>query len=219
MSKTNPTVSDETELTHLLIEIKNILRESIQSVSRIKDALEKFGLNVIDRLGAFQSQFEELQKEVKKIEALEVSIRGLRFTTKETLEKLIERVLELEKIVKSKPSVEGIIVQEAEEPKTPVRETQLVYVKQEANKSATENILRNLAKAVSEQMPAGNLITKIAETRDTLMSWTPHHPVFYEMHEWIQRIKHLPRNKPIPPEDANKLIKDIDNWITRIIKE
>ncbi len=219
MAKKISSASDESEINRSLIEVKNILYESVQSLSKIKDAIEQFGLSVIERLGVFQNQLEELQKNSKKIDALEVSIRGLRFTTKETLEKLIERVLDLEKTVKNKPTVEGIIVQEVETPQTIDKEAKPVYVKNKANKTATENILKNLARAVSEQTQAGFLINKIAETRDTLMSWTPHHPVFYEMHEWIQKIKHMPKNKPIPPEDANMLIKDIDDWLNRIIKD
>lgn len=216
MSKRGSRSSDESGLNQSLIEVKNILNETVQNLTKIKDTLERFGLSVIERLGGFQNQFEELQKNVKKIEALEVSIRGLRFTTKEALEKLIERVLELEKIVKSKPSVEEIKIQEVEEPPVEINATTPVYIKRDANRTATENILKNLAKAVGEQTPAANLIAKIAETRDTLMSWTPHHPVFYEMHEWIQKIKRMPRNKPIPPEEADNLIKDIDNWLNRI---
>jgi len=210
---------DESKFEQTLIEIKNALQENIKNLAKIKEALEKFGLSVIDRLGLFQNQFDELQKNISKLDSLEVSIRGLRFTTKETLEKLIDRVLELEKIVKSKPSVEGIVVQEIEEPQPTVKETARGAVRQEANKTATANTLNSLGNAVRDQLNAGELINKIAETRDTLMSWVPHHPVFYEMHEWIQKIKHFPKNKPIPPEYANKLLKDLDSWLNRIIKE
>ncbi|MEM2110052.1 MAG: hypothetical protein QW327_06185 [Candidatus Odinarchaeota archaeon] len=210
---------DESKLEQSLIEIKNVLQENIKNFSKVKEALEKFGLSVIDRLGLVQNQLDEFQKNISKLDSLEVSIRGLRFTTKETLEKLIDRVLELEKIVKSKPSVEGIVVQEIEEPQPQVKETARGTVRQEANKTATENTLNSLGKAVREQLTAGELINKIAETRDTLMSWVPHHPVFYEMHEWIQKIKHLPKNKPIPPEYANKLLKELDSWLNRIVKE
>lgn len=200
-----------------LVEIKTVFQETNKSFISVKDTFEKFGLSVIERLGVFQNQFEEIQKNLKKIDTLEMTVRGLRFTTKETLEKLIERVLELEKDVKNKPNVEAIVVQEVEEPETKTKEAVRKTVKIDSTKTATENTLLDLSQAIKEQISADELIKKIAETRDNLMSWTPHHPVFYEMHEWMQKIKHLPKNKPITSNYANQLLKDINDWLKRII--
>ncbi|MHA1409844.1 MAG: hypothetical protein ACTSQY_06005 [Candidatus Odinarchaeia archaeon] len=202
-----------------VLEIKSVVKQNNENITTVKNALEKIGLSMIDALGKFKSDFEELKKLLKRLDSIEITLRGLRFTTKDTLEKLIERVLELEKLIKNKPKVDTIVVQEIEEKEAPLTKTMRRKIpKGTANDTATENALNNLKEAIKQQVTAEELVNKIADTRDTLMTWTPHHPVFYEMREWIQAIKYYPKNQPIPPKDANKLLKDINNWLKRLLK-
>ncbi|MHA1835743.1 MAG: hypothetical protein ACTSYQ_02265 [Candidatus Odinarchaeia archaeon] len=202
-----------------VIELRTIIKENNENISRIKEVLEKLGLTIVNSLGNLKDEIAEIKKLFKKIDSFEVTLRGLRFTTKDTLEKLVERVLELEKIIKKKPKVESIVVEEvsAEEEKKKLPEKK--REKEIASQTATENTLNSLIQIIKDQVPASELINKIAETRDTLMSWTPHHPVFYEMFEWMQKIKHYPKKDPIPPKEAEKLLNDMGDWLKRLLKK
>ena len=207
-------------LERSVIEIKSLTKENYKNILSMKDALEKFGLGIVDNLGKFKSEFDDLKNQLSKLDAFEITLRGLRFTTKETLEKMTERIFELEKIVKDTPKVDAIVVQEIEEKDTTLNKSPKIKIPRgTANETATENTFQTLMDYIKQQIPAAELTNRIAETRDTLMSWAPHHPAFYEMMDWIQKVKRFPKNEPIPAKEANQLLKDIEDWLSRMTKK
>jgi hypothetical protein len=219
MSKKENEDITESSIERDLIEVKSLVKENYNNIRSMKQALEKLGLGVVDTLGKFKTDFEDLRKYLTKLDSFEITLRGLRFTTKETLEKLINRILEVEKIIKDTPKVDAIVVQEVQEKEVPVKtKTSKIIPKISADDTATVNTLHNLRDFIKQQIPIAELVNRIEDTRDTLMSWTPHHPVFYEMREWISKIKRLPKNQPLPPNESNQLLKDIENWLERLVE-
>ena len=184
----------------------------------VKSALETLGLKLIDRFGGMEGLLEETRESLGKLENIEITLRGLRFTFKDSLEKFSERFSKFEESMRKASAI-------------PVEKPKKVEVKTQMKKeiaakaadtspasTATEEVLGKLATDAKSGMSSGRLSKRIVESRDMIMGWSPYHPTLWDMHEWSLRVKQSASNKPINPTMLNKLLLKINEWKVRLLK-
>ncbi|MFX0097346.1 MAG: hypothetical protein ACFE7E_06255 [Candidatus Hodarchaeota archaeon] len=213
----NEKARDE-RIEEALAEVKSAIQESKDMLEIVKSALETLGLKLIDRFSGMEGLLEETREALSKLENIEITLRGLRFTFTDTLKKFAERFSELESSVKKATTIP------VEKPEEVEAKTQLkMEVPAEATDAspaatATEEVLSKLSRDAKSGMSAERLSKKIVESRDMIMSWSPYHPTLWDMHEWSLRVKQSPSNKPIDATMLNKLLIKINEWKARLLR-
>jgi len=200
-----------------VLKLKDSLEEIKTNVLSIRNALEKVGLTIIEKSSSLESIREEVKEQSKRVDNLEIAIRGLRFTLKEGLKAIEKYLKNMLDAIKGKEVKKEDMKVEHEEIKVENE------VKEEPSMSppalATEEVLNRLSSFVKSQKSVEEVVNKIAETRDMIMKWTPYHPVLYEMHEWMQKIKKLSNKNTILDVDlVSSLLTKIEEWKARILK-
>ncbi|MFX1351312.1 MAG: hypothetical protein ACFFA1_03730 [Promethearchaeota archaeon] len=175
-------------------------------------------MKLIDRFSGMEGLLEETRESLGKLENIEITLRGLRFTFKDTLEKFAERFSKLEESVRKATAI-PIVKPEEVEVKTQTEKGVAVKAADiSPAATATEEVLSKLSKDAKSGMSAERLSKRIVESRDMIMSWSPYHPTLWDMHEWSLRVKQSPSNKPINPTMLNKLLLKINEWRARLLK-
>lgn len=184
----------------------------------VKSALETLGLKLIDRFSGMEGLLEETRDALGRLENIEITLRGLRFTVKESLEKFADRFGVLEEKVRRATAIS------AEEPKKIEAEAKsekkitAEVVDATPAATATEDVLSKLAADAKSGMSSSRLSKRIRESRDMIMGWSPYHPALWDMHEWSLRVKQSSANKPISPTMLNQLLMKINEWKVRLLK-
>lgn len=184
----------------------------------VKSALETLGLKLIDRFSGMEGLLEETRDALGRLENIEITLRGLRFTVKESLEKFADRFSVLEEKVRIATAIS------AEEPKKIEAEAKsekkitAEVIDATPAATATEDVLSKLAADAKSGMSSSRLSKRIRESRDMIMGWSPYHPALWDMHEWSLRVKQSSANKPISPTMLNQLLMKINEWKVRLLK-
>jgi len=184
----------------------------------VKSALETLGLKLIDRFSGMEGLLEETREALGKLENIEITLRGLRFTFKDALEKFAERFSKFEESVRRASIIPVEKPKEVEVKTQMKKEVAAKAVEASPAATATEEVLGKLATDVKSGMSAGRLSKRIVESRDMIMGWSPYHPTLWDMHEWSLRVKQSASNKPINPTMLNKLLLKINEWKARLLK-
>jgi len=184
----------------------------------VKSALETLGLKLIDRFSGMEGLLEETREALGKRDNIEITLRGLRFTLKDELEKFAERFSKFEESVRRASIIPVEKPKEVEVKTQMKKEVAAKAVEASPAATATEEVLGKLATDVKSGMSAGRLSKRIVESRDMIMGWSPYHPTLWDMHEWSLRVKQSASNKPINPTMLNKLLLKINEWKARLLK-
>jgi len=184
----------------------------------VKSALETLGLKLIDRFSGMEGLLEETREALGKLENIEITLRGLRFTFKDSLEKFAERFSKFEESMR-KASTIPVEKPRKVEVKTQMKEEIAAKAADTSPAAtATEEVLGKLATDARSGMSADRLSKRIVESRDMIMGWSPYHPTLWDMHEWSLRVRQSASNKPINPTMLNKLLLKINEWKVRLLK-